>query len=98
MRAPIVLFALLVPLAAHGERATDRYADVQLGVAQEFLLRAREAAQAGQRSLAGALAWQATLDARIAVGMTESAAIRVGASAVASEAERLLHGIASAAP
>ena len=87
--------ALLVPLAVHAEPATERYADVQLQVAQEYLQRARDAAQAGEHSLAGALAWQAVLDARLAAGMTETAEIRVGASAVANDAQRLVHGIAS---
>lgn len=97
MHRSVALIALLMPFAAHADRATDRYADVQLQVAQEFLQRARDAAQAGQHSLAGAFAWQAALDARLAVGMTESAEVRVGASAVASEAQRLVRGIASAA-
>lgn len=94
MRAALFILALLVPLCGHAERATERYADVQLQVAQDFLQRARDAASTGQRSLAGALAWQAVIDARIARGMTESAEVRRSASVVASEAQRLVHGIA----
>ena len=93
MRACTAVIALLVPLAAHGEAATARYAGTQLQVAQDFLQRARDAAQAGDRSLAGALAWQAALDARLAAGMTESADVLTGAARIANEANNLVHAL-----
>jgi hypothetical protein len=99
MRMLVFLIGLVAGAqASAGDLATERYADEQLQVAREFLQRAHNAAQAGEHSLAGALAWQAALDARLAVGMTGSAEVRLGASAVASEAQRLVRGIASAAP
>ena len=84
--------------AGAGELATERYSEVQLQVAREFLQRARDAAHVGDRSLAGSLAWQATLDARIALGMSESPEIRLGAASVADEARRLVRSAASGGP
>jgi hypothetical protein len=92
MRA--LLLCLLLPLAAHAELPTERYAPAQLFVAQGFLERARAAAESGDAGLAGKLAFQASLDARLAWGMTESAALRREAAQVGSAASALIHRLA----
>jgi chromosome condensin MukBEF complex kleisin-like MukF subunit len=90
VRVAVLLVALVFSPGAHGEPATARYAPAQLAVAQDFLQRAREAAAAGDGSLVGKLAWQASLDARLAWGMSESWAVRAPAARIFDEARRLV--------
>ena len=94
----VLLVALVLPATAVAGDAigTARYAPVQLELAQESLQQAREAALMGQLSLAGRLAWVASLDARLAWGMSESAAVRIPAARVFGEATRLVHETAQA--
>jgi hypothetical protein len=98
----VKLWVLLAPLliataSAWGELATARYAPVQLRVAQDFLDRARAAAILGDRSLAGQLAWQARLDARLAWAMSESPALRADAAEVGGAAAALIGRLAGRA-
>jgi hypothetical protein len=86
----ILAFLLLTGAAAsHGERATERYAPAQLRVAQDLLERARAAAVLGDFSRAGRLAWQASLDARLAWAMTESERLRAEAARIGGAAADL---------
>jgi hypothetical protein len=75
---------------ARAERATERYAPLQIAAARQALERAR--ADAALQDYAGAarFAAQAELDARIAWAMTESAALRRAAAQVAEESARLV--------
>ena len=94
------VLALLVALVLTGTavaddvRATARYAPAQLQMAQQSLERAREAALMGQASLAGTLAWDASVDARLAWGMSDAPAIRGPAAQVFQEARRLVRQLA----
>jgi hypothetical protein len=88
------MLGLLLAAAAHAELPTERYAPVQLGMAHDFLDKAREAASLGDRALAGKLAWQASLDARLAWGMTESEALRAEAAEVGGAARALIQRMA----
>ena len=90
MKLACLLACLVVPLAASAESATARYAPAQLEMAQQSLERAREAMLMGQGSLAGELAWQASVDARLAWAMSDSAAVRAPAAAIVGEASRLV--------
>lgn len=90
MRPAALVALLLIPLGAAAEDATARYAPAQLEMARQSLERAREAMVMGQGSLAGELAWQASVDARLAWGMTDSWAVRAPAARIASEAARLV--------
>ena len=86
-RALVVLvLALAGAPAAHAELATERYAPAQIRMAQDVLERARAAAALGDVARAGKLAWQASLDARLAWAMTESAALRADAAEVGGAA------------
>jgi len=96
MRGVALLLWLLVPLAAAAENATARYAPAQLEMAQQSMQRAREALLMGEGSLAGRLAWQASVDARLAWAMSEAAAVRAPAAAIAAEAARLVRQAAAA--
>jgi hypothetical protein len=91
-----LLIGLLVPVvwAAGDISAATRYAPAQLQIAQQSLERAREAALMGQASVAGTLAWGATVDARLAWGMSDSPAIRGPAARVFQEANRLVRQMA----
>ena len=80
-----------VAFGARGEPATARYAPAQLEVARDFLDRARDAALLGESALAGRFAWQASVDARLAWGMSDSAAVRVPAARIYEEANRIAH-------
>lgn len=73
---------LLLPPAALADKATEGCAAAQLGVAQQILEGARTAARRGERRLAARLAWQASLDARLAWVMTEREALRAHAWAI----------------
>lgn len=89
-RALVVLvFALAGSPAAYAELATERYAPAQIRMAQDVLARARAAAALGEFARAGKLAWQASLDARLAWAMTESAALRADAAKVGGAALKL---------
>ena len=88
--------ALLAPLAAAADGATARYAPDQLEMAEQSMQRAREAMLMGQDSLAGQLAWEASVDARLAWAMSDAAAVRGPAAAIAAEAARLVRQAATA--
>jgi hypothetical protein len=90
MRRLALAACLLVPLAAAADNATARYAPAQLDMARQSLERAREALVMGQGSLAGTLASEASVDARLAWAMSDSWAVRAPAAAIAGEAERLV--------
>ena len=89
MRA-LALLLLLPAVCAADELATERYAPAQISVAQDLLQRARAAAARGEAGRAGKLAWQASLDARLAWGMTDSAELRADAARVGGEASALI--------
>jgi len=91
-----LLLALVLAGAADGlaEPATERYAPAQIRVAQDFLESARAAAARGDSARAGKLAWQASLDARLAWAMTESQALRDDAAEVGSAASELIARLA----
>lgn len=89
---PLVL--LLAVAAAHAEMPTERYAPAQLRVAHDLLERARAAAANGENARAGKLAWQASLDARLAWGMTESQHLRAEAAGVGGAASALVARLA----
>jgi len=86
--------ALCTPVSA-GDRATERYAPDQLQMAQSSLDLARAAAAAGDAQLVGTYAWQASVDARLAWGMSDSAAVRGPAVRILDEANRLVHRAAT---
>src|SRR5687767_2260 len=94
MRA--LFFSLLVLGAwpAHADPATERYAPAQLSVANDLLERARAAAARGDSALAGKLAWQASFDARLAWGMSESEQLRAEAAEVGGAASALIKRLA----
>jgi len=96
MRLAVLLALLVLPFAASADNATARYAPAQIEMAQRSLERAREAMVMGEGSLAGQLAWQASVDARLAWAMSDSAAVRTPASAIAAEASRLVRQAARA--
>lgn len=94
---PTVLLALALLLAppAYADAATEQYAPVQLGVARDLLERARARAALGEVVLAARLAWQASFDARLAWGMTESQYLRAEAAEVGGAASTLLRQLAA---
>jgi hypothetical protein len=89
MRAALLLVALLLPATGLAEAPTERYAPAQLGVARELLEQARAAFALGDARRAKTLAWQASFDARLAWGMTESPYLRAEAARVGSAASAL---------
>jgi hypothetical protein len=92
--ALLAVFLLAAPPSALGEPATARYAPAQLRVAQNLLEHARAAAALGEVGRAGKLAWQASLDARLAWGMSESPYLRAEAAAVGGAASALIARLA----
>jgi hypothetical protein len=84
--------------AAGAELATERYAPAQLAVGQQMLERAQAAAARGDTRLAGRLAWQAGLDARLAWRMSESEALRSDAAELGGAARALIHDLAADNP
>ena len=96
MRGLALLLSLFVPLTAAAQSATERYAPAQLEMAQQSMQRAREALLMGEGWLAGRLAWQASVDARLAWAMSEAPAVRTPAAAIAAEAARLVRQAAAA--
>ena len=92
----LALPLLAACVATHAGPATERYAPAQLGVGREFLERAQAAAAGGDARLAGKLAWQAGLDARLAWRMTESAVMRADAAELGGDAAELIRRLATA--
>ncbi|HEX6157854.1 MAG TPA: hypothetical protein VFZ54_17645 [Burkholderiales bacterium] len=93
--ARFICLALLAASAAlRAEPATERYAPAQLGAGYALLERARGAAALGDAGLAGKLAWQASLDARLAWKMTESPVLRADAAALGGAAASLVRRMA----
>jgi hypothetical protein len=91
MRARSIVLALsLLPAVALGEAATERYAPAQLRVAQTLLEQARARAALGETQAASRLAWQASFDARLAWGMSESTQLRAEAAEVGGAASALV--------
>jgi hypothetical protein len=90
MRLAVLLACLLPGIACAGEAATARFAPAQLEMASESLQRARDAVVVGDRSLARSLAWQASVDARLAWRMSESWAVRAPAARIFDEARKIL--------
>jgi hypothetical protein len=97
MRGMVLVLSLLVPLAAVAEGPTARYAPAQLDIAQQSMQGAREALLMGERALAARLAWQASVDARLAWGMSDSPSVHSAGAQVLSEARTLVHQSALAA-
>jgi hypothetical protein len=98
MTARALSFLLLLSLAvptARAELATERYAPAQLRVAYDLLEHARAAAALGELERAGRLAWAASLDARLAWGMTEDEQLRAEAGEVGRAAGALVHRLAT---
>jgi hypothetical protein len=91
----IVLVALPPATAGAEPPGTERYAPAQLGVARDFLERARAAAALGEAARAGELAWQASFDARLAWGMTKSDELRAECVSVGREAAALVRRLAA---
>jgi hypothetical protein len=89
----LLLLAGAAPL--HAELATERYAPAQLRVGHDFLEQAHAAAARGDVRLAGRLAWQAGLDARLAWRMTESAELRADAAELGGAANMFIRHLAS---
>jgi hypothetical protein len=90
MRALAVFVLALLAGAAHADPATERYAPAQLYVAQDLLERARTAAERGHAERARLLAAQASFDARLAWGMTDSEALRADAARIGGAASALI--------
>lgn len=91
----IALAALASAAAVAAEPAAARYAPAQLALGHQLLERAQEAAASGDTRLAGRLAWQAGLDARLAWGMTESEELRAEAAELGGAARALVRRLAS---
>lgn len=90
----LALPLLAACVASHAGPATGRYAPAQLDFGREFLERAHAAAARGDARLAGQLAWQAGLDARLAWRMSESPAVRADAAELGGEATALIRSLA----
>ena len=87
--ASLLAMTLLVPLAAHAGRATDRFAPDQIQLAEESLHDARAAAAAADYGRAAMLARGARVDARLAWAMTDDGRLRSEAASVAAQADEL---------
>ena len=85
-----IVAALAAAQAAHAERATERYAPSQIYVARALLERARAAASLQEFAAAATYAKQAQVDARIAWGMTDAAALRAEAAEIAGAASAIV--------
>lgn len=95
MRAFLFWLFLALAAGARADPATERYAPAQLRVANDLLERARTAAARGDSALAGKLAWQASFDARLAWGMSDSPHLRSEAAEVAGAANTLVRRLAA---
>jgi hypothetical protein len=91
----LLLALLLTAPAVRAETPTERYAPAQLHVAHALLEHARAAAALGEIERAWTLARQASLDARLAWGMTESEHLRAEAAEVGGAARALLTRLAA---
>ena len=89
MRVILLSLAALAAAPAQADPATERYAPAQLRVARDLLEHARAAAALGEVRRAGTLAWQASFDARLAWGMSESPYLRAEAARVGGAASAL---------
>ena len=96
MHVFLALALLAMCVASHAGPATERYAPAQLNAGRELLERAHAAAARGDDRLAGKLAWQASLDARLAWRMSEAPALRADAAELGGEASELIRRLASA--
>jgi len=96
MHLSLALALLVVCAPSYAGPATERYASVQLNVGRELLERAHAAAARGEDRLAGKLAWQASLDARLAWRMSEAPSLRADAAELGGEASELIRRLASA--
>lgn len=94
MPALLLLLLWFAAPAAYAEPATERYAPAQLRVARDLLEHARASAALGETTRAGKLAWQASLDARLAWRMTESEQLRAEAAQVGGAARALITRLA----
>lgn len=94
----VLLFVLLAASSAalRAELPTERYAPAQLRMGNDLLEQAHAAAARGDAGLAGKLAWQASVDARLAWKMTESPALRADAAELGGAAASLIRGLATA--
>ena len=88
-RAALLLAGFLLPAFACAESPTERYAPVKLRVARNFLEQAHARAALGEKQLASTLAWQASFDARLAWGMSDSEQLRAEAAELGGEASAL---------
>ena len=95
----VIIFSLLAGAssALRADPATALFAGGQLNFAQSELDEARRALLTNDYTLARRLAAQASLDARLAWGMTDSAFVRRDALEVERQANRLgAQGVVSA--
>ena len=84
-----LLLAVVLPLAAHAARATERFAPDQIQLAEDSLRDARAAAAAADYQRAEVLARGARVDARLTWAMTDDERLRSEAASVAAQAEEL---------
>lgn len=97
-RAAVLLATtMLIPLAAHAGRATERFAPDQIQLAEDSLRDARAAAAAADYQRAGILARGAGVDARLTWAMTDDERLRSEAASVAAQAEELSRTLGPAA-
>jgi hypothetical protein len=85
-----LLLASAAATSARAEAPVARFAPLQLQIARESMREARLRA-ATDPVMAGNLARQAGLDARLAWGMSSSLPLRAAAAEVASDSAALLH-------
>lgn len=99
MGAGVAVFAVLLCVgAARADPATAAFAGAQLEMARAALEQARQALESSDYASARTFAAQAGLDARLALGMTESDIVRRAALRIGGEAEWLRsRGIAAGA-
>lgn len=85
----VALVLLGVVAVARAEAPVAQFAGAQLSIAESALEQARAALALHEYPKARQLAAQASLDARLAWGMSESPALRRAAVEVSRQAERL---------
>jgi hypothetical protein len=88
--AAAALALLLAQAAALAQDGAARYVGVQLEVAHSLLHQALAAAEREDHARAGRLAWQASIDARLAFAVADSPHLRRDAAQVAREAAALI--------
>lgn len=89
-RAVVAAVVALAGPALPAQAGAERYAGVQLELARTYLREAQTAAARGDHAQAGRLAWQASVDARLTWGMTDSPPLREDASEVLRDAASLI--------